>query len=90
MKVKERNEDVIQVMKNECQSMVEENDQMRTEVKTSKRQNKLLSVALTKAEVHEESLQDHGNKIKVHKNEVIKSTILQPELNLSPFLPLNG
>ena len=56
MKVKERNEAAVSVLKSECQSLVEENNKMKSEVKAAKRQNKLLTVALNKAEEHEKSL----------------------------------
>ena len=61
---------------------------MRQNVKAAKRQNKLLGVALTKAQTHKGELEMLSEKIEMQKSVVSKNMVQMPDLIYSPFLPL--
>ena len=62
MDVKEKNDEQIAHLKDQCKNLGINSAEMRTQVKAAKRQNKLLGVALSKAQDHKselENLNDH-------------------------------
>ena len=61
--VKKRNDDKIKELKEQCQYLTENTEQMKDQAKASKRQNKLLDISLNKAKEHNTALTDIGQKI---------------------------
>ena len=58
MDVKEKNDEQIKHLKDQCKNLGINSEEMRTQVKAAKRQNKLLGVALTKAKNHKGELEN--------------------------------
>ena len=61
---------------------------MRENVKAAKRQNKLLGVALGKANDHKIDLEHLSDQIAIQRNVAYKNSVQMPDLIYSPFLPL--
>ena len=62
---------------------------MRVSVKAAKRQNKLLGVALQKAENHKTELEDLQEELVDQTASLKLQTVQMPNLMFSPFLPMN-
>ena len=62
---------------------------MRVNVKAAKRQNKLLGVALTKAENHKAELENLQDEIKQQTASLRLNSVGMPDLMFSPFLPMS-
>lgn len=88
MTQKEKNDEQIKHLKDQCFNLGENADGMRQNVKAAKRQNKLLGVALTKAQTHKGELEMLSEKIEMQKSVINKNMVQMPDLVYSPFLPL--
>lgn len=62
-------------------------NERRENLKASKRQNKLMTVALKKAEQYALNLQMASTKLGSETTNALKKAVVQPSLLLSPFLP---
>ena len=89
MDVKEKNDENITHLKDQCKNLGENSMEMRTQVKAAKRQNKLLGVALTKAKHHRDELEVFNEQIEEQKATIRRETVQMPNLMFSPFLPLS-
>ena len=67
------------------QTMQAEKAFMEEQVKASKRQNKLLVMALGKQESHQNNLEQDLNEVHQQNMEIRKQQVVMPPTELSPF-----
>ncbi|CDW88332.1 UNKNOWN [Stylonychia lemnae] len=84
-KKSEGNVNEIDMLTNKMSSMKEEKAFMEDQVKASKRQNKLLIVALNKTQIQRDDLQDENSDLQVQMVETKKAAVEIPSLEQSPF-----
>eukprot|EP00347_Sterkiella_histriomuscorum_P015923 403355172 len=84
-KKQEENYNEIDMLSNKQQTMKDEKKFMEDQVKASKRQNKLLIVALNKTQNQKTDLEEENNDLQVQAVETKKATVEMPSLFLSPF-----
>ena len=73
------------MLNNKAQTMKEEKKFMEDQVKASKRQNKLLIVALNKTQNQKGDLQEENSELNNQMLETKKAAVEMPSLHLSPF-----
>lgn len=75
VEVKDRNDEQITHLKDQCKNLGMNSDEMRTHIKAAKRQNKLLGVALQKAKNHKQELETLNDQIEEQKASVRRDTV---------------
>jgi len=89
IKVKDRNELSIEEKRENLGELKEDQNESKDKLKAAKRQNKLMTVALKKAEQYSVSLQMQSTRLGSDTSNALKQAVVQPSLLLSPFLPFD-
>jgi len=84
--MKEENFNKIDMLSTRVQTMEAEKAFMEEQVKASKRQNKLLVMALGKQESQQNNLEEDLNEVHKQNLDIRKQQVVMPPPELNPFL----